>query len=70
MNNHANTLQPVALGIEKPDYKAAYAALARRVAAAYAYQVSRQPDESLKEMEAAMQVIEMVENPFAPIQPF
>lgn len=64
MNSHVERLE-----IQKVDYQAAYAALARRVAAAYAFQISHHPNESLKELEAAIQVIEAVENPIAFINP-
>lgn len=60
MNGHVERLE-----IQKVDYQAAYAALARRVAAAYAYGFSGQPDHQRTELEAAMEVIEAVENPLA-----
>ena len=47
-----------------PDYQAAYSALARRVAAAYAFALTQNFCDSKDELAAAMQVIEAVENPF------
>jgi hypothetical protein len=60
--NYSSNLQPCE--ITKPDYQAAFAAIARRVAAADAYFVSGNNDEARREIEQAMLVIERAENPF------
>jgi hypothetical protein len=49
--------------IISPDYQAAYAALARRVAAAHAFAQAENYLSVIDELCAAMQVIEAVENP-------
>jgi 5,10-methylenetetrahydrofolate reductase len=49
--------------IISPDYQAVYAALARRVAAAYAFALTQNFCDSKDELAAAMQVIDAVENP-------
>jgi hypothetical protein len=45
------------------DYALAYASLARRVAAAYAYQSKADYESAEAELEAALHVINLVENP-------
>lgn len=47
-----------------PDYHAAYSALARRVAAAYAFSQTQNFADAKDELFEAMAVIERVENPF------
>lgn len=64
MNGHVEPLE-----IQKVDYQAAYAALARRVSAAYAYGFSDRYDLQRTELEAAMEVIQVVENPLAFVNP-
>lgn len=59
--NYSDNLQPYE--IVKTDYQAAFAAIARRVAAADAYIVSGKHDEAKREIEQAMMVIERAENP-------
>lgn len=48
----------------EPDYKAAYAALARRIAAADAYLDAQMPAYAGDEIKAALVVINNVERPF------
>ena len=64
---HSSNLQPCE--ITPPDYQAAFAAIARRVAAADAYFVSGNSDEARREIENAMLVVERTENPFIVISP-
>ncbi len=65
--NYSSNLQPCE--IIPPDYQAAFAAIARRVAAADAYFVSGNSDEARREIENAMLVVERTENPFIVIPP-
>jgi hypothetical protein len=52
-----------------PDYAAAYAKLARHVAAADAHLTHNDTFNASKEIEAAMECIHLVENPMAVITP-
>lgn len=52
-----------------PDYAAAYAKLARHVAAADAHLTHNSVFDASKEIEAAMECIHLVENPMAVIAP-
>lgn len=65
--NYSSNPQPCE--IIPPDYQAAFAAIARRVAAADAYFVSGNSDEARREIENAMLVVERTENPFIVLSP-